>query len=660
MKPAPTLSKRLVRGALALSLFDLAAIVVSGGVSLFGPVGVAGFALRVVVVALLLAADYASVRPPRAAYRHAYVVLLVALASILHFRGYRLRGDGLWYYSFAHSLAFDRDVSLANQYERFGIADQRGSQPVRETGLARFTYPVGAPILWVPFIEIGHLGVALLHAHALPTPYDGFSDPYFHAVALGNLLYGFLGLLVLDRLLRKWFPPWVSFLAVVGVGLGSFLTFYLTYHAIYTHALTFLLVALFADLWMREEKAARDYAVLGVVLGIATLVRWQNAVFGLLPAIDLLARARSNGWRASVRSSAAFSAAFLLGVLPQLLSWKAIFGRFYIGVPLGPDYVRWDDPFLTEILFSSRHGLFSWSPILIVSTVGLAGFVRAHPRRGAPLAIVALLVWYVNATVADWWGGGSFGARRFDSALPILALGLGAAVSFGAELVRRFPRAVVAGAIAAAVGGNVLLMEQYRKGRIPVDDTMSWQAAAEAGLEDGFDAFGYPFSFPMNWIFAARHDRPFTQYDILVGKYLFHRMGGLDGVIDLSPSDPPFIGNGWSGLRDWKERPREVRLASAEGASLFIPLFRPEPLRIFIDCAAPEGVEPSAVEVRLNGTTLKSFVPTTEMTEQVMTAEAALWRRINVLQIVPVNSANSPLLAVDRLRFEQLNADGPN
>ncbi len=221
--------------------------------------------------------------------------------------------------------------------------------------------------------------------------------------------------------------------------------------------------------------------------------------------------------------------------------------------------------------------------------------------------------------------------------------------------MRRFPRAVVGLAVAAAVAANALLMEQYRKGRIPVDDTMSWQAATEAGLEDGFDAFGYPFSFPMNWIFAARHDRPFTQYDILVGKYLFHRMGGLDGLIDLGPTDPPFIGNGWSGLRDWKERPREVRLVSAEGASLFVPVFRPEPLRIFIDCAAPEGGEaPSPVEVRLNGSALKAFLPTAEMTEQGMTAEAELWRRINVLEIVPVGSADGPLLAVDRFRFERL------
>jgi hypothetical protein len=654
MKPATFRRRQLARAALLLALADLGAVVVSGGVSFLGPVEASGFALRVALVAVLLVIDPASRGFPRPLYGYAYLALLLALVPVLHFRGYRLRGDGLWYYSFSHSIAFDLDIDLANQYRSLGIDQGRGSQPVRETGLARFTYPVGAPILWVPFVELGHLGVALRNAHGLPTPYDGFSDPYFHAVALGNLLYGFLGFLVLDRLLRKWFPPWASFLAVVGVGLGSFLAFYLTYHAIYTHALTFLLIAIFVNGWVKDEKTLRDEGVLGLVLGIATLVRWQNAIFGLLPAVDLLARLLRREWRPALRSASALGAAFFLGVLPQLLSWKAIFDRFYIGVPLGPDYVRWDDPFLTELLFSSRHGLFSWSPILVLAALGLAGFVRSHPRRGLPLAAVALLIWYVNATVADWWGGGSFGARRFDSALPILALGLGTAVVFCSEIVRRYPRAVVASAVVGAVAANALLMEQYRKGRIPVDDTMSWQAATEAGLEDWFDFVGYPFSFPMNWIFAARYDRPRTQYDILVGKYLFHRMGGLDGLIDLGPGDPPFLGNGWSGLRDWKERPREVRLASTSGASVFVPIFRPEPLRILIDCAVPEGVEPSPVEVRLNGARLKAFVPTPEMTAQVMTAERDLWRRINVLHIVPVGPAAAPVLAVDRFRFERL------
>lgn len=103
-----------------------------------------------------------------------------------------------------------------------------------------------------------------------------------------------------------------------------------------------------------------------------------------------------------------------------------------------------------------------------------------------------------------------------------------------------------------------------------------------------------------------------------------------------------------------KERRRRVRLASAEGAGLFVPVFRPEPLRIFIDCALPEGVDPSPVDIRLNGTRLRAFVPTAEMTEQSMTAGGELFERINLLEIVPLSPAAGPVLAVDRVRFERL------
>ena len=93
--------------------------------------------------------------------------------------------------------------------------------------------------------------------------------------------------------------------------------------------------------------------------------------------------------------------------------------------------MRWGDPFVTEILFSSRHGLLSWSPILWLAIAGFVGFARREPRAAAPLAVILVALTYVNSAVADWWAGGSFGARRFDSLLPIFALGLASSIDFG-------------------------------------------------------------------------------------------------------------------------------------------------------------------------------------------------------------------------------------
>ena len=649
-------STRVLGALLIASLVDLAAIVVTGDVSFLGSVGSTGFVLRIAFALVLLGVSYVRRKEPRRAALYGYAVVLLVLVSLLHVRGYRLRGDGLWYYSYAHSVAIDGDVDLGNQYRRLGIDTARGSQTVRETGRARYTFPVGAPLAWVPFVWLGHVGAAFRNAYGLETAYDGYADPYFHAVALGNLLIGWLGLLVLDRFLRRWFPPWVAFWATAGVGLGSFFSWYLAYHSIYTHALTFLLIVLFLELWVRGPSSVREYALLGLVLGAAACVRWQNAVFCLLPAYTLAGKLCQKDWRFVAGAGGAFGLAVLLGLVPQFWSWNQIFGSYYVGVPQGVGYVRWLEPFVTETLFASRHGLFSWSPLLLFAALGLPGFVRRQPRTGLPLLGMLVLLTYINSSVTDWWAGGSFGARRFDSVLPILALGLATTIAYADALVRRQPRAVTAALVVMFVIGNGLLMEQYRKGRIPVDATISWENAAEGGLEDIFDAVGYPFSFPMNWLFAFRYDRPKTQYDILIGNYLFHSMHNLGGLIELGSSDPPFIGNGWGGVERFRDTDREVRLARGPRSGIFVPTDRAESLRVTIECAVPEGVEPVPVEVSVNGARVGALFPSVEMAEHAFNVDARFWRRVNLLELVPVeDTAGEPFLAVDRLRFEQLS-----
>jgi len=125
---------RAIRIALGISLADLALVVMTGGVSILGPSDGPGFAWRLCVALTLVAADFLGTK---GSFRHGYLVLLLLCLPLLHFRGYRLRGDGLWYYSFAHSVAFDGDIDLGNQYRRLCIESARGSQPVRETGRPR-------------------------------------------------------------------------------------------------------------------------------------------------------------------------------------------------------------------------------------------------------------------------------------------------------------------------------------------------------------------------------------------------------------------------------------------------------------------------------------------------------------------------------------------
>ena len=646
--------RRAVDVSVALLVLDLSLIVLSGGFSIYGPVSAPGLWIRITVALAVLALRYRLAGSAASPHWYGYLAILLLCLPLLHLRAYRLRGDGMWYYAYARSLAFDRDLDFTNEYRRLGVDQFRGSQPVRETGLPRNTFPIGAGLLWIPFVALGHVGAGIRNLHGQSTAYDGFSDPYLHAAALGGLILGWLGLLILDRLLRRWFSPGTAFAAAVGTVMGSFLFWYVGYQPIYTHAPSFLLATLLMERWARGPTTAREFAILGLLLGAAACVRWQNVILVFLPLWSLVGIALERP-RLALREAGALAGTFLVGFSPQLVAWKILFGRFYFGVPLGEDYMRWSQPFLGELLFSSRHGLFSWSPILLLAVVGLLFFVRRQPRLGIPLLMLLAGFTYINASVADWWAGGSFGARRFDSALPIFALGLATGVRGTIGFIRRRPSVVLGLLLFGVVAVNLLFMEQYRKGRIAVDDTISWETAAGGILEDFFDGVGYPFSFPANWYFALRYGRPKTQYDLLVGKYLFHWHNNLGGVIDLGESDSPFLGNGWSSVSDWEGRPREVRLAVSQPAGVFIPTDRPETLRVIVECAAPRETEPQWIEVWLNGERLGGFHPGERMGEHALLAPARWWRRINLLEFATGEGAlaEPSFLAVDRIRFER-------
>ena len=77
------------------------------------------------------------------------------------------------------------------------------------------------------------------------------------------------------------------------------------------------------------------------------------------------------------------------------------------------------------------HGLFFWTPILLLAVVGLGLLIQRDPRLGIALATGFLLTWYLNGAFQTWTTAGAFGARRFIVCSPIFAVGL-------AEVFRRF------------------------------------------------------------------------------------------------------------------------------------------------------------------------------------------------------------------------------
>jgi hypothetical protein len=112
--------------------------------------------------------------------------------------------------------------------------------------------------------------------------------------------------------------------------------------------------------------------------------------------------------------------------MPQIITWKILNGSFFSLHSAGEDMSAlhiWSDPALFQQLFNLRLGLFAFTPVIFLGTLGLFLGIRSHHRLFLSGALLFLLILYLNSSKADWYGVGGYGARRFISALPFFAAG---------------------------------------------------------------------------------------------------------------------------------------------------------------------------------------------------------------------------------------------
>jgi len=629
---------------LALAAAELLYAVVSGSASLlppFGPVGLPGFAGRALVLALAMWA--LRLRPLLL-----WLLLLPALGQ-LHLAGGRLGGDGVMYYVQLRSLLEDADIDLTNEYSHYGLIERSDLRVPTRTGLRRSIFSIGPALAWAPFFGVGEAVARAERAAGREADLSGYGPSHVNAVALGSFLYGFAALLLIHDLLRRHFTQGIALAAVCLVWAGSFLHWYMVHQPTMSHAPSACAAALAIGWWdrWRSGPTPRGSFALGLAIGVAMCLRWQNGVFLVLPALDLLRAAsrRPPGPAASAPCAAALAGGALLGALPQMLVWHALYGMWLLPYPPhGADFVRLGHPYVFQTLFSSRHGLLSWTPLLWAGFVGFVPLLRRRAPLAAPLVVPLVLMTYVNMCSGDWWAGGSFSNRRFDSLLAPFALGLAACLEVGTRYLRRRPQVALALLALPIVLWNAGLWEQLRRGWIAREQAIAFPRLVGNTARLVTDAAGSPSTWPASWLFAVEEGRPPGQYDLLVGRYLFYRQNSLGGLVDIGQAgDEAMLGEGWGEV---EERFASRGRATDGVARVFAPLDVPEDLSVVFRLAAPR--EPTEVRVSVNGRPVGRFAATRTLEEHALPVPAAWWRReLNSVRL----EAGAMRIYVDQIRF---------
>lgn len=411
------------------------------------------------------------------------LIVTFLIALVLIFKPWIHGFDGMGYYSWLRSVAIDGDLDLANEFEHFGFEDEI----VRtDTGYTAIQYTIGVSVLWSPFFLAAHIPSLLLQTFGFDVAADGYGPQYAFAICIGSAIYAFIGLLLAYCVARQVSGRKSALLATTMIWLASGVTFYMFLHPSMSHAndvfVNSLVIAIW--FWTRKKRTRCGWLALGASIGLATLVRQQNATLVLFPAIEWLLTFWENTdkqrWHTLV-SGALFALGGLIVFSPQLYVWKRVFGQWILLNPhmeKGNVTFNFLQPQLFTVLFSADRSLFFFTPVFLLGVLGLWTLRRRTPRLSLMLFVTwAVQVYLVSCSSSGGAGTASFGRRVLLNGAPIYVIGLAALVETLLKQNASPHTLWVAGC--GLVAWNFLLIAQYITDLLPHGTTSEtyWEIA---------------------------------------------------------------------------------------------------------------------------------------------------------------------------------------
>jgi hypothetical protein len=406
------------------------------------------------------------------------IFLVLFLIVRIHYTGKAIGSDGLGYYAHLRSAVVDGDLHYANEFLEYNWFGHYVPDPYQRTVTDHVPnkFFVGPAILWAPFFLVAHtLTIQAVNLGFKVVP-NGYSVLYQFFIGLGSITYGLLGLILIYRILLRFFQRNEALFASVLIIFSTNVLYYLTTESTMSHAMSLFAVSLFAYLWMKDlgNRTYRSVLLLGASAGLMTLIRPQDMMFSIVIVMEWLGIFKRDSHVVSsglerIKQMFLFGVIFLIMLIPQFIVWKILYGQF-IFYSYSSEGFNFLSPHLLDTLFSAHHGLISWTPVILAALVGLGLFCRKQPKIGAALLTAFALQWYLNASWWCWWFAISFGNRAYVSCSFIFAIGLAAILSETKKWTLTVRLISV-----ALIGWNLLFISQYSLGILPRDEPVRWK-----------------------------------------------------------------------------------------------------------------------------------------------------------------------------------------
>lgn len=381
--------------------------------------------------------------------------------------------DAFGYYMYNPSIFIYGDVSelkwVPDIEEKYSVT---GGQLYQVTPLenGKYTnkYLGGVAIMQLPFFFTGH-AIASMTDY----PADGFSAPYQYSIAFGAIVYCLLGLLLLRRVLSRFFDDGPIAITLLLLGLGTNLIQYTAIDGGQSHIYIFPLYALliWGTVKWHESPNWKWAALIGLTIGLATICRPTELIMLFIPLLwnTHEKSLRKEKWRLVKKylPHLGYVIGFgIIGILPQLLYWQYTTGSLIHNV--GSKWFFFNPWF--RVLFGVTNGFFVYTPIVILFVVGFF-VMKKYPFQRSVLTFCLLNIWIIMAW-SDWRYGATFSTRAMVQSYPVFAFAMCAAVTY--ILNRKFLRLAVLNLSAFFIYVNFFQIIQYNSSVLHYHD-MNWQ-----------------------------------------------------------------------------------------------------------------------------------------------------------------------------------------
>jgi hypothetical protein len=353
---------------------------------------------------------------------------------------------------------------------------ERTSIYTSETGKKISKMSPGMAVMYSPFFFIAHISALLGRSAA-----SGYSKIYAFWIAFSGLFYGYLGLLVLFRILIRLFDKNSAIWTVLAIGLGTNLLYYSSSESAMSHAAGFFLMScgIYQMIKWFEKKNQINGILLGLVLGLIVLVRPVNIFFALLPILYQI-RTKDHFFARLIKRPTAMIGLILSGLVVvslQLFLWKWKTGHWLYFSYQGEGF-DFANPHWWKSLFGFRKGWLIYTPIMTISLLGL--FVKNKGLKPfvPAIPIILILMIYVLSSWWCWWYGGSFGFRPMIEWYALLAIPFAAFV----QQMKGMREKLLAVFVGLFILLNVFQTHQYNYQTIHWD-SMSWSAYKKVFLK---------------------------------------------------------------------------------------------------------------------------------------------------------------------------------